>query len=234
MMMILSSSSVRSSAMAALPPAWPRTVTERGTGALLGEAPGEGRVRRHCPPAACSSCPAPLALLQAKINIVPPAAAAPKPLKGLCWGQPLWCHLWGGGRRACRGLVALELGQEWQRGGCVAPSPTVPVGFSPGVGRQRRRNDTQIGAKGLKSLREIVVYKENSCLRICKRSGSGETGIASINITEISHVVLGRPASLGVPPGAQKAAHGISLDPFIPAFSYRETRGNPTDRPTDR
>lgn len=125
--------------------------------------------------------------------------------------------------------MALELGQGWHRGGCAAPSSAVPMGFSPGVGRQRRRNDTQIGAKGLKSLREIVVYEGNSCLQICKRSGSGETGIASINITQISHVVLGRPASLGVPPGDQKVAHDISLDPFIPAFSYRETRGNPTD-----
>lgn len=44
---------------------------------------------------ACSSCPAPLALLQAKINVLTPEATLKCPLKGLFWGQPLCCHLRG-------------------------------------------------------------------------------------------------------------------------------------------
>lgn len=51
-------------------------------------------------------------------------------------------------------------------GGGHAP-PAVRVGFAPHVGRQHGRNDAQTGAKVLKSMREMVVYKGN-CLLISK------------------------------------------------------------------
>lgn len=47
----------------------------------------------------------------------------------------------------------------------------------------------------------------------------------SVNITQRTLVVLGSPESPGVPPGAQKKAHGSAQILSIPAFSYGGTRG---------
>ena len=55
----------------------------------------------------------------------------------------------------------------------------------------------------------------------------------SINIAQRSHIVLGRPASLGVPPGAQKKAHGISLDSFDSSF-FIQRNSRKSNRPTHR
>lgn len=128
LMMILSSSSVCSSAMAL-----------DGGGAVNGGSAGRGPGGEQggeapLPPAACSSCPASLALLQAKINVLPPAAALKCPLKGLCWGQPLQCHLWGG--HMCGWLVTLKPGRGWHRAVGVQPPTgrTCRWEFSPHMG----------------------------------------------------------------------------------------------------
>lgn len=92
-----------------------------------GAVPVPGWAARGASGPACSSCPVPLALLQAKINVLAPEAALNCPLKGLSWGQPLCCHLRG---MACVWVAA----GLWAGVGVQPPSPAVPWDFSPSVG----------------------------------------------------------------------------------------------------
>lgn len=70
--------------------------------------------------------------------------------------SPLGGHMWAAGGPGAEVRVAQGVG--------VQP----PLGFSPCMERRSGRNNAQTGEEVLKSLREIVVYKINGCLWICK------------------------------------------------------------------